>query len=82
MSDSVSEPFKFKIKRPRRLIDSAREEQIFHIYAEYPHYMYSVILKPEEKMASLDQHRLAIAELKLRLIQEISNAEFEVDVNP
>ena len=71
--------FKFKIKMPRLLPAANEKEQIFHIHAEYPHYVYSFMLKPTELISEEDQARLAMAELKVRLIQDISNAEFEMD---
>lgn len=80
----MSDPkeFKFLIKMPRLLPAENAKEQIFHVYAEYPHYMYAVKLKTKEEFAEVDQFKLAVAELKVRLIQDISNAKFEMDENP
>ncbi len=71
--------FIFRIKMPLRHPENDRSSQYFQIVAAYPHYVYSVILKPDERMAEIDQQRLAIAELKVRLIADIAKAEFELE---
>jgi len=69
--------FKFIVKMPWRAPECDTRTQVFAIYASYPTMVYSVLLKPNDRMAELDQERLAISELKVRLIQDIANAEFE-----
>ncbi len=73
---SESQEFKFKIEWPQRAVASDERYQLFKIYAAYPHFVYSVIIKPSERISEADQKRLAISELKVKLIQQIANAEF------
>lgn len=70
--------FSFQINMPRRELDVDSSYQDFKILAEYPHYVYSVRLKPNEPMAEAEQIKLAISELKIRLIKDIACAEFIV----
>ncbi len=74
MSDA--QEFKFKIEWPMRNVASEGSYQLFKIYAAYPNFVYSVLVKPNDRISDEDQKRLAIAELKVKLIQQIANAEF------
>lgn len=71
--------FKFVIRWTVRDIYNNRSIQTFQISAQFPHFVYSIPIEPGDKMADQDQQRLAIAELKVRLIQGIANARFELE---
>lgn len=74
--------FKFIVRLPRKLIDRDGSEQLFMIYTESPHYVYSVMLKKNASITTEEQYDLAVSKLKLKLIKDISNAEFELSKEP
>jgi hypothetical protein len=75
----TEKPFEFIIRRPIREIDSDKSRQIISICAKYPTFVYACLIDPWEKMAEQSQIKLAVSELKVNLIREISNAEFKFE---
>ena len=73
----MSEEFKFIIETPK--LDPSKDEsyQLFKIYAKYPMYVYSCPVNKYSSMTRDEHLRLAISELKVKLIADISSAEFE-----
>jgi len=76
---SKSNEFKFIVKAPLLNSSSNGHEQRCAIVAQYHSVYYSIEINPNSNLSTEDQIRLAIAELKVRLIQDISTAEFEVE---
>jgi hypothetical protein len=74
----MKDQFKFIIEKPLRKIDADGKRINVHIHAKYPHLVYPIDVDFWSDIAGHeDRIRLAIAELKVQLIQEISSAEFE-----
>jgi hypothetical protein len=69
--------FVFIVEKPLRNIGDDMQGQRIHIHAKYPHYIYSIDIEPEVIMAEKSLIDLAIAQLKIKAIQEIANATFE-----
>jgi hypothetical protein len=67
--------FKFIIQKPKRSLDSDELDRNVVIIAKYNHHVYPLA------SANYDEHEIktAIALLKMNLISEIINAEFEVE---
>lgn len=74
---SIEKEFKFVISRPLREPGADHSYQYFQIFAAYPTFVYYVALKSGETMTEHEQERLAISELKMRLIKDIVDAKFE-----
>lgn len=51
--------------------------QMYRIFAQYPTFVYAISASQMRGMSPYEQQRFAIAELKVKLIQEIANATFE-----
>lgn len=71
--------FKFIIYTPKFELDSDEKTVTFAIHATYPTVLYKVSIPKEKKVLDDEYRRLAIAELKIKLIKDISNAEFELE---
>ncbi len=74
-----TKPFKFVISGVRRNTSNDGGYQMGSIYASYPTFVYHIETVPGINLSTDEQVRLAVSELKVRLIQEISNAEFEYE---
>lgn len=70
--------FIFEIRMPKQEIDNDSYTQICHVYTRAPHCVYPIELFKKSQFSTKEQQRLAILELKMKLIAEISNAEFTV----
>ncbi len=70
--------FKFRIHMPKKEVASSNSVQHFDVVTTFPHYVWHNLLRSNERFSTPEQIRLAVAELKVRIIQEISNAEFEI----
>lgn len=68
--------FKFQMHWPKRSLDCDEVIQVFTIVAQYPQFAYSIKLDPESSMSDEAHRRLAVSELKVRLIEEIARGEF------
>lgn len=68
----------FTIEVPRRDPDGDRQTQVFHICAVYPTIMYANVLNSGSSFSTEQQVKLAVLELKTKLIAEIAAAEFTV----
>lgn len=78
MSDKT---FVFVLEKPSLEPDADLKRQIVHVHAQYPHFAYSIMLSPHENISTAEQLRLALLELKMKLMQEILNAELVTQNN-
>lgn len=69
--------FKFRINAPKKQVYNKDWFQICEISTKIPSIYYAVPFSPIDGVTREELIRLAIAELKVRMIQEIANAEFE-----
>jgi hypothetical protein len=72
----MKKEFKFVVEHPKDNVDGSGAMQIVKIMAEYPIYAYACPVGKYNSMSKDEHIRLAIAELKVRLIADISTAEF------
>lgn len=76
--DMKPKSFKFIIEKPKRSLSEDVANQYVHIMASFPHVYYPIKLEKDVYHPTEDwQIDAAIAALKVKLIQEIANAEFE-----
>jgi hypothetical protein len=73
----MKEKFKFVLKWPQEKFEKQNQyTQIATIYVQTPVVAYEIICHGGSRMPDADQQKLAILELKMELIKEISKAEF------
>jgi hypothetical protein len=69
--------FKFIVKNLRDYASDNMNIR-YAIYGAYPTVVYQYTVNPRSSLNPYQQKALAVAELKIKLIQEIANAEFEI----